>query len=239
MTFILHWPTGPNGHRWSLVLLMVSVRTISQNKLMTDYAVGLDGSLISLDLFYLSFSGELDIAFLYMKDTPLKVPFQTFSFWFGARYGLSSLALLIILPLLKKLNLSDAFVCMIGLISKMAGLIVLGLIRSKEMIFLGNLKCNLYSFWPTSPQPNWWSLFFHMLSIRSTGHNSYDGVWWITKLDRFVIYWSTRLRPSRWSLFFTHSVRTYVTKSKHDATSIRTWWVTPKSPDLYPFNACL
>ena len=54
-----YWPTRPNGHRWSLVLMVVSVRpsvrtyvrqvrTCVQNKLMTDYAVG---SLNSLDLY--------------------------------------------------------------------------------------------------------------------------------------------------------------------------------------------
>ena len=55
------WPTRPNAHRWSLVLLIVSVhpsvrsyvRTIdlkTQNKLMTDHTIGPGGSLNSLDL---------------------------------------------------------------------------------------------------------------------------------------------------------------------------------------------
>ena len=56
-------------------------------------------------------TGELDIAFLYLSDNPLKVPFNIFSYWFGTRYGLSSLMLLVGLPILKHFGVKDWVIC--------------------------------------------------------------------------------------------------------------------------------
>lgn len=85
-------------------------------------------------------AGELDIAFLYMSDNPLRLPFPLFSYWFGMKFGLGSFALLILLPMFKKcFNFLDSTICFMGLISKMAGLVILGLAGNKYFIFAGKM----------------------------------------------------------------------------------------------------
>ncbi len=87
-------------------------------------------------------AGELDIAYLYLTDKPREVGLSTFGLWFGLRYGLSSLALLLVLPALKGAwcggeGISDGWACAIGLASKAAALVLLGLSTKKFMIFIG------------------------------------------------------------------------------------------------------
>eukprot|EP00095_Tigriopus_kingsejongensis_P003106 maker-scaffold428_size174301-snap-gene-0.23 protein:Tk03106 transcript:maker-scaffold428_size174301-snap-gene-0.23-mRNA-1 annotation:"hypothetical protein DAPPUDRAFT_328004" len=82
-------------------------------------------------------SGELDIAFLFLKDKPMKMDLAIFSYWFGSRYGLSSLMLLVLMPILKqKWEMPDQWICLIGLISKISALILLGLSTTPLMAFL-------------------------------------------------------------------------------------------------------
>jgi hypothetical protein len=105
-------------------------------------------------------AGELDIVFFFMKDKPLAIEFHLFSYWFGSRQALSSIMLLLGLPALKKLaGLSDVMICALGLVSKMAGLCLLGLSTKWFMIFIGGhtaISFNpdliydyLYFFFPT------------------------------------------------------------------------------------------
>ena len=83
------------------------------------------------------FSGELDIAFLFLKDTPIELSYRNFTYWFAARYGLSSLMLMFLLPYLKRMGRGDSLVCAMGLSSKMAALLLLAFSTSTTMVFIG------------------------------------------------------------------------------------------------------
>lgn len=85
-------------------------------------------------------TGEMDIAFLFTKDKPVAIPFEVFSYWFGFRFGLSSLALLLVMPMLKRWHVSDSLVCILGLVSKIAGLCTLAFSTSVPLIFVGKNK---------------------------------------------------------------------------------------------------
>ena len=87
------------------------------------------------------FTGELDIAYLFMTAPPVQMPFEHFSYWFGARYGATSLSLILILPLLKRFtSISDKAVCVLGLISKVSALVMLGLSYNTLMVYLGEFE---------------------------------------------------------------------------------------------------
>ena len=80
------------------------------------------------------------MAFLYLSDTPLAADLSTFTTWFGSRYGLSTMALMVVLPALKRLGASDPALCVMGLASKAAGLCVMAFAVEKYMIFIGGLQ---------------------------------------------------------------------------------------------------
>ena len=94
-------------------------------------------------------SGELDVAFLYLSDTPLAVDLPTFTYWFGGWYGLSTLALMLVMPALKRAGATDVGLCVAGLVSKAAGLCLLAFSTRKFMIFIGGYykeKMDYYSY---------------------------------------------------------------------------------------------
>ncbi|TRY67127.1 hypothetical protein TCAL_13873, partial [Tigriopus californicus] len=92
--------------------------------------------LVMLIILQLITAGEMDIVFLFLKDKPIKMEFQMFSYWFGSRYGMSSLMLLVLMPILKQtLKVQDKWVCLMGLLSKMSALTLLSFSFSVTMAF--------------------------------------------------------------------------------------------------------
>ena len=88
----------------------------------------------------LFFPGELDIAFLFLREVPLTWDVQMFSYWFGTRYGISSLALLVALPLAQRAGASDHLVCAIGILSKIGALMLFAFTQNTAMGFSGELE---------------------------------------------------------------------------------------------------
>ncbi|CAG7828121.1 unnamed protein product [Allacma fusca] len=80
-------------------------------------------------------AGELDVAYLFAKDQPLLWSYQTYSYYFGFKYGLGAFMLLIGMPIFLRLGISDTTICLIGLVSRMAGLILYGLSNTTLMAF--------------------------------------------------------------------------------------------------------
>jgi len=72
---------------------------------------------------------------LFERDTPLKWDYQTYSYYFGIKYGLGACSLLLVMPLLQKFKLPDTTICIIGMISRMAGLALYGLSYNSYMSF--------------------------------------------------------------------------------------------------------
>ncbi len=85
----------------------------------------------------LTFIGELDVAYLFARDKPLMWSPQMYSYYFGYKYGLGAFVLLIGMPLFQRLKLADATICIIGLLSRMAGLVSYGFSTSTTMAFFG------------------------------------------------------------------------------------------------------
>ena len=74
---------------------------------------------------------------MFLREEPLAWDVTKFSFWFGTRYGVSSLALLVALPLAQRAGASDHVVCAAGIVSKMAGLLLLAFSTNTAMGFSG------------------------------------------------------------------------------------------------------
>lgn len=105
---------------------------------------------INLFLCFFFLPGELDISFLYAKDNPLRWDYQMFSYYFGLKYAIGSLILVICTPIIKYFNISDFHICYVGIISKIAGLVLLSFSNKDYLMFLGNkifiFKSCIYHF---------------------------------------------------------------------------------------------
>ena len=84
-------------------------------------------------------TGENDILLLYLKRSPRSWSFTTYGYYKGSENFSRGLAVLLFLPLLKKIPLRDTTLILAGLVSKAAGLTLLGLARQTWTIFLGRL----------------------------------------------------------------------------------------------------
>ena len=82
-------------------------------------------------------AGELDVTYLYTKDEPLNWNYQTFSYYFGFKYALGSVTLILGTPILKYFAISDHVICLVGIVSKAAGYILLSLSTTDTLIFIG------------------------------------------------------------------------------------------------------
>jgi hypothetical protein len=82
-------------------------------------------------------TGELDITYLYTKDEPLNWNYQTYSCYFGFKYALASLTLIFGTPTLNYFEISDHIICLIGIVSKAVGFVVLGFSTTNTMMFIG------------------------------------------------------------------------------------------------------
>lgn len=82
-------------------------------------------------------AGELDVTYLYTKDEPLNWNYQTFSYYFGFKYALGSVTLILATPILKYFAISDHVICLVGIVSKAAGCVLLSLSTTDTLIFIG------------------------------------------------------------------------------------------------------
>lgn len=93
---------------------------------------------LHLALFF--FPAESDLTYLYVKDEPLKWEYKTYSQYSTFKSGLSGLMLLVGLPLARRvLSLHDTTLALTGLVSRIAGLLLLAFSTTKVMMFLGKL----------------------------------------------------------------------------------------------------
>ncbi|XP_064601912.1 lysosomal proton-coupled steroid conjugate and bile acid symporter SLC46A3-like [Liolophura sinensis] len=81
-------------------------------------------------------SGQMDILLLFVRHSPLSWSYGLYGYLQGLHNGLRSLLLLSLLPLLKKIGLRDSTLVLTGLVSKVAGLVLLGLSSKTWMVFL-------------------------------------------------------------------------------------------------------
>ncbi|CAG0897264.1 unnamed protein product [Darwinula stevensoni] len=87
-------------------------------------------------LFLVSAGSENDVAYLYSKDNPLNWTYSTYSYYFGVKYGLGALSLVVIVPILKRLcHFVDIHVCILGILSKQAGFLLLAFSTNTPMMF--------------------------------------------------------------------------------------------------------
>jgi len=82
-------------------------------------------------------AGELDVTYLYTKDEPLNWNYQTFSYYFGFKYALGSVTLILGTPIVKYFAISDHMICLVGIVSKAAGCVLLSLSTTDTLIFIG------------------------------------------------------------------------------------------------------
>ncbi|XP_076450273.1 proton-coupled folate transporter-like isoform X2 [Babylonia areolata] len=93
--------------------------------------------IVVLDILQLCTTGENDILLLYLKRTPRNWSYTTYGYFKGAENFTRGAAVLLLLPLLKKMaSPRDTTLILAGLVSKMAGLVLLGLARETWLVFL-------------------------------------------------------------------------------------------------------
>ncbi|XP_046438910.1 proton-coupled folate transporter-like [Daphnia pulex] len=80
-------------------------------------------------------AGEMDVAYLFTKDDPLNWSYETYSYYFGLKFGVGALSLIALSPVVRRLNLQEAITCCIGLVSKAAGLVLHGFATTNAMMF--------------------------------------------------------------------------------------------------------
>ena len=82
------------------------------------------------------FAGEMDVSFLYTKDEPLGWTYDIYSYYFGFKYGLGALVLILLSPVARRLGLHEITTCCLGLVSKAGGLILHGLANTTLQMFI-------------------------------------------------------------------------------------------------------
>ncbi|XP_037079420.1 proton-coupled folate transporter-like [Pollicipes pollicipes] len=103
--------------------------------------------LASSFVIMLNSSGEMHATYLFVRDAPLAVEDSTYFAYFAYKYGISSAALLIGMPLSRRyFPLSDTALSGLGLTSKILGLIWLGFAVNKAMLFIAPLVMILNTF---------------------------------------------------------------------------------------------
>ncbi|GFR57512.1 proton-coupled folate transporter-like [Elysia marginata] len=91
-----------------------------------------------LNIVHMCTSGEGDILFLYLKRSPRSFTRAQYGYFKGSENFTRSLALVTLLPLLKrKLSFRDSTIIIIGLIFKTMTLVTLGVADSLLVVFLG------------------------------------------------------------------------------------------------------
>lgn len=93
--------------------------------------------IIVLGILQLCTTGESDVLLLYPKREPFNWSYTKYGYFSGANSATRCAAVLLLLPLLKKLtSLRDTVLILAGLISRIIGLIILGAAKQEWLIFL-------------------------------------------------------------------------------------------------------
>ncbi|XP_065577143.1 proton-coupled folate transporter-like isoform X3 [Artemia franciscana] len=80
-------------------------------------------------------AGEMDVAFLYTHNYPLLWDYELYSYYFGLKYGLGALALLVVMPLARRYFVNDIILVVVSVLSKSFGLVLHGLSTNTAMMF--------------------------------------------------------------------------------------------------------
>ncbi|KAK3870690.1 hypothetical protein Pcinc_024110 [Petrolisthes cinctipes] len=102
--------------------------------------------LAAVSIIMICTAGEIDIGYLYVHDKPLKLSLQRYTLYLSFKFGLGAAALLFLLPLAST-HLPDTFLAGAGLVSKIAGLLLLGFAWNEGSVF-GSGVLSLLSTWP-------------------------------------------------------------------------------------------
>ena len=79
-------------------------------------------------------TGEADILYIFLANINAA---QSFEYYFGFKNFMFAFALLILLPILKKyLKIPDTYLCILGLLSYIAGMVTLALSSSVSLVFI-------------------------------------------------------------------------------------------------------
>ena len=121
-------------------------------------------------------AGEMDVAFLFTKDDPLGWSYETYSYYFGLKFGVGALSLILLSPVARYIGLQEGVTCCIGLVSKSAGLILHGFATTDWMMlcvpFLSmfNTFClpSIRSLLSKQVEPSELGLFLNFILIEST-----------------------------------------------------------------------
>lgn len=92
------------------------------------------------------FTGEMDVAYLYARAEPLKWSYQTYSYYFGFKYGFGAFILLAAMPCVQKLGIQDSTIAIVGMISRMGALVLYGLSANSYMAFSGKFSTTFSTF---------------------------------------------------------------------------------------------
>lgn len=107
-------------------------------------------------------TGQMDTLLLFVSHSPLSWSYSLYGYLQGLHNGLRGLLLISLLPLLKKVGFRDSTLVLTGLVSKVAGLVLLGLSSKTWMVFLGiyGHRCGILSMC---------IYIFTLLSLKTTG----------------------------------------------------------------------
>lgn len=85
----------------------------------------------------------MDIGYLYVHDKPLMLSLQRYTLYLSFKFGLGAVALLFMMPLAST-RFPDTILAGTGLVSKIAGLLLLGLAWNEGSVF-GSKYSNLFN----------------------------------------------------------------------------------------------
>ncbi|BFZ07669.1 hypothetical protein BsWGS_10708 [Bradybaena similaris] len=121
---------------WILGALADTVRCVRRPRLKPYLAV-IVLEIVVLNIMQMCTTGETDILFLFLARSPRSFTSVQYGYFKGTENFTRSIALLTLLPLLKHFfRLRDTTVVIIGITSKAAGLVILGLAKNLTMVFI-------------------------------------------------------------------------------------------------------
>ncbi|CAL8099102.1 unnamed protein product [Orchesella dallaii] len=92
-------------------------------------------SLLAGFIFMVITAGEMDVAYLFARADPLKWNYQTYSYYFGFKYGLGAVVLVLAMPLFQRMGVEDSTLAILGIVSRVAALVIYGLSINTYMAF--------------------------------------------------------------------------------------------------------
>jgi MFS family permease len=137
----------PGARRAYLLLIILASYTVMMITAGESHTMVAVGSKVLCILFEQSSNenvhelsgllGELDVAYLFARGDPLRWTYQIYSYYFGFKYGLGTIVLLVGMPLIQHFMLRDSTICILGIFSRMAGLIMYALSTNTTIAFFG------------------------------------------------------------------------------------------------------